>query len=139
MLILGLIMRVVILFVLSLCFFLFTGCPYSYSHINTQDIPKPNEKINETHAAIKVINPAFFLHKIKSITEIKEDFINLEDDDEEFVVTRKFAELTRYYVTLAYASILVHFYNYLKNRLPFCKHLSYSSSYKYILQRVLRI
>jgi len=139
MLILGLIMRVVILFVLTLCFFLFTGCPYSYSHSNTQDIHKSKEKIRETHAALKDIEPAFFLHKSKTLTEIKEDFINLEDDDEELVVTRKYAELTKYYVTLAYASILVHFYNYLKNRLPFCKHLSYSSSYKYILQRVLRI
>ncbi|HEX8607957.1 MAG TPA: hypothetical protein VF679_04895 [Pedobacter sp.] len=131
-------MRVVIVFVLSLFFFLSTGCPYSYSHINPQDIPKSKEKI-ETHSALKDFEPTFFLHKTKSITEIKEDFINLEDDDEEFVATKKFAELTKYYVTLAYASILIHFYNYLKNRLPFCKHLSYSSSYKYILQRVLRI
>ena len=47
--------------------------------------------------------------------------------------------LPKYFFTLAYASLLIYFYSYFKNRLPFCKHLSYASSYKYILQRVLRI
>ncbi|MFP5079015.1 hypothetical protein [Pedobacter sp. JCM 36344] len=132
-------MRATFLLFLSLCFFLLTGSQYSYSHTNAQDTHKPDEKIIITHSSSKTVAPAFFLHKNKTLTEIKEDFINIEDDDEEFVIARKHIELINYFVTLAYASILVHFYNYLKNCLPFCKHLSYKSSYKYILQRVLRI
>ena len=130
-------MRVAFLFALSLCLFLLTGFEYAYA--NTNDIPTQGHEIVKAKLTSAVAFSSSFYHKNKSAPEIKEDLINIEEDEEEFVIARKHIELVNYFVTLAYASILVHFYNYLKNRLPFCKHLSYKSSYKYILQRVLRI
>jgi hypothetical protein len=139
MLLLRQIMRVAFLFVLSLCFFVLSGLHYSHAHPTSQATQTKIQSIVKSQPLSIAAKPDYFFHKNRTISEVKEDFINVEEDDEEFVIARKHIELVNYFVTLAYASILVHFFNYLKNRLPFCKHLSYTSSYKYILQRVLRI
>lgn len=84
-------------------------------------------------------NPALSEIKNTSLSEKKEDLISIEDEDEDMAVARKNVWLTRYFITPAYTSVSAHFNDSVKNRLPFCRHFSYTSSYIYILQRVLRI
>lgn len=73
------------------------------------------------------------------VQEIREDFISVENADDDFEFSSKQVWLARFFITLAYGSLLNDLYSWFKGLLPFCEHLSYSSSYKYILQRVLRI
>ena len=61
----------------------------------------------------------------------------LEEDD--FSASRKFVEITNYFLSFFYKAIAGNSGQHQKDRLPFCKHFSYSSSYKYLTQRVIRI
>jgi len=134
-------MKTVVVFFLSLCFLILGKHGYAYvgthhsanSHSPAQHI----EKLQPT----KFINTTQDLPTVKSNTfsEKREDFLSVENEDEDFVSARKSTLPVKYILTLAYAPALIYSNNYVKNRLPFCKHLSYTSSYKYILQRVLKI
>ncbi|WP_442589059.1 hypothetical protein ACSBL2_23860 [Pedobacter sp. AW31-3R] len=84
-------------------------------------------------------NQIFPVIKHDNLTEKKDEFISIADEDEDIVFSRKYVLLTKSHVVLATASVLHHFYSYTRNRLPFCSHFSYTSSYKYITQRVLRL
>ena len=85
------------------------------------------------------INQNFPLVKFNTFSDRDEDFISIENEDDDFAFSRKQILPARALTTLICSAVLVHFYNYSKNRLPFCRHLSYTSSFKYILQRVLRL
>lgn len=75
-----------------------------------------------------------------NLNQKKDDLISLaDDDDDDLLSARKFVIVTKHFVALSYAFISFHFCDYHKNRLPFCRHFSYTSSFKYILQRVLRL
>jgi hypothetical protein len=77
-----------------------------------------------------------------SISDKKETLtIDFDDDDfqEDFVFNRKYVLQLSYFVVLASLSLLSGLFAVVKNRLPFCAHFSYTSSPKYILQRVLRL
>lgn len=132
-------MRPAVLFLLFLCFFLlrghvelYAGGHHSSSHSSVQRAEKS--------ALPRFGNIRDFAQvRHSSFNEKREDFISVEDEDEELDSGKKFLLQAKYFITLACVSIFFFFYNYFKNRLPFCKHLSYTSSYKYILQRVLRL
>ena len=123
-------MKPVIIFFFSLCFILTGG--YKYSHTEVQEIRKT--------AQAKFGNPDHDSSILKKhhLSEKREDFLG-DEDDEDLTFSRKYFSQVKYFITLAYASVLVCLYHYFKNRLPFCRHLSYTASYKYLLQRVLRI
>lgn len=136
-------MRIVVVFALFLFFLLFG----SYHDVRAEAITRAS---NYSSASIitgvsheRSVNTYQDLPLIKSngFIEKKDDFTRVENEDEEedVVFARKYILLTKYFVTLACVSVFSYFYNYIKNRLPFCRHFSYTSSYKYILQRVLRI
>lgn len=63
----------------------------------------------------------------------------VEEDDDESVSLKKYAEITNFCAAFFYTQ-LAGYYNGLHNhRLPFCKHFSYSSSFRYIILRTIRI
>jgi hypothetical protein len=137
-------MKSVALFILCLFFILLKGSEpahatghdtlRSYSaalHIDGQDQPR---SLNMRLAMLPLRN--------HNISDKKESLsIDFDDDDvqEDFLVVRKYMLPITYFFTLASLSIFNLFYSHTKNRLPFCTHFSYTSSRKYILQRVLRI
>lgn len=134
-------MKTVILFCLSLFFLLLGGHNYAHARAQhntvastpTQNIEKPQQtKLINTNQDLPVI-------KNNTLSEKREDFVSIEDEDDDSVFARKSVLPTKYFITLAYVTTLISPNSYVKNRLPFCKHLSYTSSYKYILQRVLKI
>lgn len=135
-------MKVVLLFFLY-SFFLLSGV-YQHAYASGHDARissySPAQHVAKAEVAkFGRVNQIFPMIKDNSLNERREDLISVEDEDDDFMSSRKYVLLVRYFFTLAYASVLIYFYNYIKSRLPFCKHLSYASSYKYILQRVLRI
>ncbi|MDB5120740.1 MAG: hypothetical protein JWN56_1958 [Sphingobacteriales bacterium] len=132
-------MRVAYLFFLSLCFLLLGGCNYGYNgaHHNRSysQVQTP-----ETIQKVKVVNLSqdFPVITNASLSEEKAYIVSFEDEDEDLDFARKYVLLAKCFFILSYSFIFSSFYNYFKDTLPFCKHLSYCS-YKYILQRVLRI
>jgi len=135
-------MKVAVLLFLYSFFLLLSGHQHAYAGGHHARICSysPAQHVAKVEAAkFGHVNQIFPIIKDNSLNEKREDFVSVEDDDDDLIFSRKNVLLVRYFFTLAYASILIAFYSYFKNRLPFCKHLSYSSSYKYILQRVLRI
>lgn len=133
-------MRGVIAFVLFLSFLLLKGNDMAYAGIRQNSKYSPAQQINKTQPTrLGSADPGFPIIKHTSQNEQKEEFVTLEDENEDLVFNRKYVLLAKYFVTLTYASALICYCQHFKNRLPFCKHLSYTSSYKYILQRVLRL
>lgn len=134
-------MKVAIVFFLSLCFLLLKGHTDVYADIHHNSASYSTQYIEKKQQTqLENTNRNFPVIKDNGLTDKREDFISLEDeDDDDFAFSRKYVLLAKYFITLAYASILICFYKHLKNRLPFCRHLSYSSSYKYLLQRSLRL
>jgi len=77
--------------------------------------------------------------KNADLNEKNDEFFSIENEDDIPVFARKYVLLGDSAITVVYTSILNCFYYYLKAHLLFCKHLSFTSANKYILQRVLRI
>lgn len=123
-------MKVAIVFFLSLCLFMLKG------HVDAYGSARHPEKTQQ----IKFGNAGTGLQVTKNngLTDRKEELISIEDD-EDVVSSRKYVLPAMYFIILAYASVSINFSCYLKSSLPFCGHLSFTSSYKYILQRVLRL
>lgn len=95
------------------------------------------EQIQQTKSALNTQDLSVL--KNGKLSEKKEYFINISDDDDEVNNSRKQIITSKYAFALAYSFTLHHFYKHPETRLPFCSHFSYTSSYKYIFQRVLRI
>jgi len=131
----------VVIFFLSLCFLLIKGNDDAYAtFLQKKPASSPVQKIEKRlERKFGSANQGFPVFRNNTFKEQKEDFISLEDDDEELTFSRKYVLLAKYFVVLAYTALLACCYNYFKSRLPFCWHLSYISTHKYILQRVLRI
>ena len=110
----------------------------SIHHNTTNDTPKyhvatvQQSRIGHSNLELPIV-------KNSSINERREEYLSIDNEDEDLVCSRKQVVISKAYVILPCTFRLNHFYNYPKNRLPFCSYLSYTSSYKYILQRVLRI
>ncbi len=136
-------MREVVVFFLSLCLLLLRWHGDACARVRHDSLCFSAALQIEKAKEIKFenISQNFPIVKDNSLNDKKEEFIGVEDDDDDdnLVFARKHFILIKYFITLAYTSLLISFYNYLKNRLPFCRHLSYTSSFKYILQRVLRL
>ncbi|BAV05969.1 hypothetical protein FLA_1984 [Filimonas lacunae] len=68
----------------------------------------------------------------------KEDATEVEDDDES-ISFRKYSEISNFTVSFIFTQVPGNFVCIHNNRLPFCKHFSYSSSSKYIVHRSIRV
>lgn len=132
--------RAIVVFFFFL-FSLLTGSfekSYAIHASGHSDTPKYHiEKLQQSK--IGLFSHDFAVYKNGNLADKREDFVSISDEDEDLVCSRKQIVASKSIVALACSFTLHHFYNYPKNRLPFCSHLSYTSSYKYILQRVLRI
>lgn len=133
-------MRVVVIFSLLLFSFLVGSHDTVYAGVGHGNTYYSQAQLSEKAQRQK---PGKLEQKriIKKNTILNEDeeFFGIENENDGPVFSRKYVLLAESSVIVVYASILFCFYHYQKKRLPFCKHLSYTASYKYILQRTLRI
>jgi hypothetical protein len=72
-------------------------------------------------------------------SEDKQSIFNVEDEDEDFVFSRKYLQLTGYFVTLFYAAFLLYSLKNLKKRLLIVTRLIFAGPQRYILQGALLI
>jgi hypothetical protein len=133
-------MKFVLIFFLSLCFHLLGGnhyahasadnCKIGYSH--SQDIEKTH------HAQTEIANQHYVISKKSALGEENNSLIMENENEDEEEITRKHT-VARYILSFPYAFISGNPCISLSKRIPFCTHLSHTSSCKYILQRVMRI
>jgi hypothetical protein len=132
-------MKALVLSALLMVFCMFTGSKFSYANINKSSITTATQKlVNALHKPARNQSLALTFHKHSRLNDSREDFISIEDDDD-IVLARKLAVPIKYILLPDYSSSVHVVYSFQKSRLPFCKHFSYTSSPKYIFQRVLRI
>jgi len=137
-------MRTIIIFFLSLFFLLFKGHVDSYAadgHYSKGYYFSAKRTDKSEQQQFGKLLKDLPLVKHNHISEKKDDVVSIEneEDSEDPGYIRKQNLPIKYAVALSFSSTLYHDYHSSKNRLPLCRHLSYTSSYKYILQRVLRI
>lgn len=137
-------MRVLIKFFLSLCFFLIRGDSNLYADTIqhcTYNAPKAYLKYLVPYSlsdvpVSQVVNHTTTPGARKEIYKSKATEVQ---DDDEIPASKKQLKIsnscTNFFSTCEPAS----FYPYFKRPLPFCKHFSYSSSNKFIVYRVIRI
>ena len=65
--------------------------------------------------------------------------IEIEEDDEESALFRKYLETGNTFIAFLNTRGLTSVYQYFEGPLPFCEHFSYFSSYKFIIHLVIRI
>lgn len=130
-----------LLFLLSFWFFLLNGYDHAYAETHPHKTRCSSAHLAGKSHQVKAEKTGLHSSRIKSkkLPGKKEDLISLENEVDDISFGRKYVLLSECILTIAYASFLFFIAGYLKNRLPFCWHLSYISSYKYILQRVLRL
>ncbi len=135
-------MRIDVLLFLLLFFLVITGSnPVTTGvHHNKTSYQPTQNIVKAQQCRLEYANLGLPLIINDNLSQKKDDFISLaDDDDDDLIFSRKLVVVAKQFVTLSYTFISVHFCNYHKNRLPFCSHFSYTSSFKYILQRVLRL
>ncbi len=132
---------------LFLCFLLLRGDLHLYAHAyyNTNSYTTANIPETSLHASycpiqdlelhISVV-PSSDAENVSD--KIKATEIEDEDESESFHC-RKLLEVTNDCTASYYAQASGYVQRYLQNRLPFCRHFSYSSSYKFIVHRAIRI
>ncbi|WP_158829225.1 hypothetical protein [Mucilaginibacter lacusdianchii] len=134
-------MKAAYLFFIALCFLLLRGDSYAYARAHHNALcyspAQHTDKQNQIKAAVK--NQDGTVVTSASSKEVNDYLISVEDDDENTVFARKFMLPAKYFIILSYILVLSTFYTYVKKRLPFCIHLSYIDSCKYLVQRSLRI
>ncbi len=134
-------MKVIAVLFLSLCFFLLKGYDSIYTklHYDTHHFTVAQEinKKQLLHPEVANLKPLFINNS--TFSEKKEDFLSVEDDDEDLVFARKYVLISNFFITLAYVSFFIIFCRHLKSLFPFDRQLLHTSSNKYILQRSLRI
>jgi len=134
-------MGTLVRFMLSLFFLFLGGYTSTFASVHhdkiSDSIVQHGTKVQQ--AKIGNLNSDRFIVKNSHLNEKKEDFFSIEDEDEDVVFSGTDLLLHKYFITLSYASTSTYSNNYFNVRLPFCRHLSYTSSFKYILQRVLRL
>ena len=132
-------MRAIYTYVAALCFLLLGSIGYAHAaahHHKTVTVTtaKPHY--------IKFASPSHEHALIKKTVSADdgEYALDVDDNDEDdHFSARKYVLLVKCFVALSFAFLFSYLYNSIKDRLPHCGHLAYSSSYKYITQRVLRI
>ena len=128
-------------FMLSVLLFLLGGInsAFAVSHHTKTPVSSSQhvEKIRSPRVGDgNLCNPAV---EINRFSEKKNDFISIEDDDEEVNFTRKYVLLERDVIVVPQDILPLYPNTYFITPLPFCWHLSYTASNTYLLQRVLRL
>lgn len=136
-------MRLVITFFLSLCFLLIRGYDHLYARAYNNPTCYSPAKLSagsELGGLDNEKDKQTVIHKATS-SDSETEAINAREteDDEELIAPRKYVEITNYFITFLQAHLAGDGSCYLKSRLPICEHFSYTSSDKYIVQRVIRV
>lgn len=134
-----LMMRPVFTFLLSLFLLLIQGHSYaSHSRISQSTAEISVGSGQATFAATEITSTSI---SGLPVSDQEDDAISVAElnDDDDLESERKYIEITNHLITFFYAPVSGYCYPYHKDRLPFCKHFSYNSSDKYIVQRVIRI
>ena len=134
-------MKNVVIFFLFLCVHLVGANHYAYASARNQNVcfsPAPDrEKTHQVENA--TANQGYLIILNTSLSGENPNFISVEDDDENEDIIKKHVSRARYFLAFCYTFISNSRFSFLAERLPSCKHLSYTSSCKYIIQRALRI
>lgn len=136
-------MKLVFTFLLSLFFLLVRGHDHLHAHSSYDRSSYSPIKIPEKlgQGGVASVKDGESVIRKENSSGADDDLISateLEDDDE-LISPRKFVDISNYFITLYYAHASAYLDRSLKNRLPFCKHFPYTSSDKYIIQRVIRV
>jgi hypothetical protein len=132
--------RVTYIFFIALSFLLLGKCNYVHaSAINNVICNLPSQDIKETQKVkITSLNQNAVVTNI-SLTEDDNYLIDDEDEDENVAFNSKYVLIAKFFIILSYTFIFSYLYSRFKTGLPVCKHLSYIGSYKYLIQRALKI
>ncbi|KQC01800.1 hypothetical protein [Pedobacter sp. Hv1] len=129
-------MKTVFTLLIVFCFFLLRGS--NEAHAQTLQNVEPYTALQhlqkESHSDFANFDSSI-LQKINN-TDRLEDLYTIETEDDDVVT---FGKSLPFVAILVYISLTFCFFNEVKHRLPFCKHLSDLASRTYLLQRVLRI
>lgn len=135
-------MRFVFILVLSLFSFLLknSGPAYAAGHTNAKISSPPLRSSDSTQQInLGYLSKGYPVIKHEILNDKKEDLINVDDNEDEPVFSRKSVLISKAYLALNDPSLLIELHNSSCNRLPICRHFSYTSTYTYLLQRVLRL
>jgi len=134
-------MKAPVLFLLSICFFLLIGENYAHgrNHQNNSARITADRGQSIHKAEVPITDRAVKLCRDIRLIDKNLEFFNVENEDEDFVFSKKSVVLVSYFITLATIFCFGYSFTTLKNRLPFCTHFSYTSSHLYLQQSVLRI
>jgi len=138
-------MRVLIKFFLSLCFFLIRGddyltantiqhCTYSAPEAYLK-YPVPDH-LSVIRKSLAQANPTTSPGARKEIYKFKATEV---EDDDEIPASKKQLKISNNCISFFSTCEPASFHTCFKRPLPFCKHFSYSSSNKFIVHRVIRI
>jgi hypothetical protein len=130
-------MRTLILFSLAIAFFLVGGESKLYAGTNPQWSAQKVRKV-QPEKLTNQRQPAQVI-KHSSLNDKNPELLNIEDESEDFRIIKKVVPFANYAILLASVTYFGSLFKEVKAKLPFCIHFSYTSSFKYILQRVLRI
>lgn len=129
-------------FFLSLFFFLLKGNDHLHAYYNLSGYAPAKLSPKSEQASLGSVKNSQTQIRKSASSGAEDDAISaieeMEDDDD-FTPSRKYVEISNYFLTLFYNQVSGSFNQYRKDRLPFCKHFSYTSSYQYIIYRVIRI
>lgn len=133
-------MKAPVLFLLSICFFLL-GESYAHGRNHQNNAAQITADRNQSvhKAEVQLTDRAVRLINDVRLADKNLEFFNVENEDEDFVFSKKSVVFVSYFITLATIFCFGYSFNPFKNRLPFCTHFSYTSSHLYLQQRVLRI
>jgi hypothetical protein len=134
-------MRLIVTFLLSTFFLLVRGNAHLYAHAtHDRTCYCPAQLPEKSKDAVSANQSQNNITKACTNSTSNDGFNATElEDEDDFIAFRKFVEVTNYFLSFFYAHVLGNDSQYVKNRLPVCEHFSYSSSCKYIMQRVIRI
>lgn len=126
-----------VFFILNICFLLIWGHHHAYAHTAQQVYSIQGNQMQQTKQTCHIHHDALVM-KNSLLDEEEKSIFSVENEDTDFVFGRKDVQLSKQIIDLSYGLLLPFIQYRHKDRLPFYFHLC-TPSYKYILQRVLRI
>jgi hypothetical protein len=135
-------MRTVYLFILALCFLLFGSPTFAAGMYNSHATHSTQlRSANPQYRNLLNIDQEHAIVKNAVINEDVEYAANIDDEDENHfrVTVREHVFLINYFLIFSCAFLLSYLFNLIKGRLQLYGHPAFSSSYKYLTQRSLRI
>jgi len=129
-------MRAAYLFIIAMCFLFLGGNNYACSGLHHSNLNAPVQHGQKHQIRFTDNNRGRTYVKSTNLNDKKDILLDVEDEDDHIVFSGKYVLLANFTFAL-FLSYL--FCSYIKSSLPSGIHFHYVSSYKYLLQRALRI